>query len=179
MAPRKQDWTPRLRVVPERGVTLTYDRLPREWPDAIELINVLKQETDPDYLIREEGYDPRSAKEESDRMRSVVEAYERGEWYYIRAQAQTIINFSKDDETDSLVVTEGDVFSSDMPANALMPIEAGQLDELWDLCYERGLGIRKMVVCRLGLFWIQHPLPAMDECVQVDCAWRLAERRRS
>lgn len=155
---RKQDWSPRGVSYARCDVTLEYDQLPHDHPQAIAEFNDLKASTDPEYHIATYEMSPREADDEAHRYQKLVDAYERKEWWYVRIFAHTIV-MQPDRVKDYplRVATVGDYLESNWPPVALRHIERSELLALYEQLLDLGFQCRSFHVLRLGSFTLQHP----------------------
>lgn len=140
-----------------QDVTLHYDRLPKDHPQARDLTQELELETKPNYLM--EAYDmaPAEAVEEAARMVRILRKYEEGKWFYIKLIADTIVVLPLRDEGMPVhLKTDGDVLSSDMPRQAFVHAEMDELQVLHGLLQDRNIFAKAFRAIRLGGFWIPH-----------------------
>ena len=172
---RKQDWSPRGVSFSRCDVTLEYDRIPYDFPQAIEMLEELKEGTNPLYHISTYQMLPDEAHREARRVQKLVDAYNRKDWWFVRIFAHTIV--MKPDRVKDYplrVGTSGDYLESDWPPDAIKVIEQSELLQLYQELLDQGFQCRSFHVLRLGSFALQHPKAPGEKTWSVEMPPRVA-----
>lgn len=171
---RKQDWSPRGVSYARCDVTLEYDQLPHGNPQAMEMLEELKESTHPKYHIQAYEMLPDEAAVEAVRFQKLVASYERKDWWFVRIFAHTIV-MKPDRKKDYplRVGTSGDYLESDWPPDAIKAIEQSELLALYQELLDQGFQCRSFHVLRLGSFTLQHPKAPGEKTWSVEMPLRI------